>query len=111
MSDETTAAIIGGLIGGCLGVIGTLLSSYYGPRKLEEWREERTSKPRKELLQKMLDNPKFPDSRSIDTLSKVTGTTPEECRKLLVELKARGFTMQDGREGWVYISKRPLNEI
>lgn len=36
MSDETTAAIIGGVIGGCLGVIGTLLSSYYGPRKLEE---------------------------------------------------------------------------
>ncbi len=111
MSDASIAAIIGGLIGGCLGVIGTLLSSYYGPRQLEVWRENRTSEPRKKLLKKMLDNPNFPNGRSLETLSKVTGTTAEECRRLLVELDTRGFTMGDGREGWVYISRRPLNEI
>jgi len=30
---------LGGFIGGSLGVAGTLVTSYFGPRKLEEWRE------------------------------------------------------------------------
>ncbi len=32
MSGELGAAIIGGIIGGVLGVVGTIVSSYYGPR-------------------------------------------------------------------------------
>lgn len=31
-------SLIGGFIGGILGVVGTILSSYYGPRQLEKWR-------------------------------------------------------------------------
>ena len=63
-----------------------------------------------ELLNKMLSDSRFKDGRSLDTLSKVTGAQPDECRKLLIEVKARGFTLADGREGWVYIKKRPLSE-
>lgn len=32
--SELEAAIIGGLVGGILGVIGTLVSSYYGQENL-----------------------------------------------------------------------------
>jgi hypothetical protein len=107
-------AIAGGFVGGFLGVLGTMLSSYYGPRKLEEWREkrleERTNGPRKRLLKKLLDDTRFADGRKIETLARVTGTTPEECRRLLVELNARGVLFADGSEGWVLISRKPLDE-
>ena len=85
MSSELAAAIMGGLIGGVLGVVGTLVSSYYGPRKIEEWRErrieERTNGPRKRLLRSLLEDERFEDGRTIDTLARVTGTTAEiaEC--------------------------------
>ena len=53
MDAGLMSALIGGFIGGVLGVIGTPLSSYYGPRKLEEWKErrieERHNGPRKTL--------------------------------------------------------------
>gem|GEM_PF-5905398 len=38
MEDGFITALAGGFIGGVIGVPGTLVSSYYGPRKLEEWR-------------------------------------------------------------------------
>ncbi len=41
MLTEFEAALLGGVIGGILGVIGTIVSSYYGPRKIEEWREKK----------------------------------------------------------------------
>jgi len=59
----------------------------------------------------MLDNPMFPDGRSFETLSRVTGTTPDDCHRLLIELEARGFTVADGRIGWTYIKNRPLDEL
>ncbi len=43
MEDKILIAIVGGFIGGVLGVVGTIVSSYFGPRKLEEWREARNS--------------------------------------------------------------------
>ena len=114
MDANLLSALVGGFIGGVLGVVGTVLSSYYGPRKLEEWKEQRIEErhngPRKHLLKQMLDNPKLPDGRSLETLSKVTGTSAEECRRLLIEVGARGFTLKDGREGWTHIKNRPLIE-
>jgi hypothetical protein len=63
------AALIGGFIGGSLGVASTLVASYFGPRKLEEWgeqrREAREFGPRKELLKRMLADPARP-IRSLD---------------------------------------------
>ncbi|HAF31060.1 MAG TPA: hypothetical protein DCG75_18645 [Bacteroidales bacterium] len=108
---ELLSALIGGLIGGVLGVVGSILSSYYGPRKFEEWKEKRMidkyDNPRKELLQKLLGGD-F-KIRSIETLSRVTGTTNEECRRLLIEIKARGIKIKGNREGWVLIMNKPLN--
>ncbi|MGB3585240.1 MAG: hypothetical protein WBA23_01810 [Tunicatimonas sp.] len=76
-------SLIGGFIGGILGVIGTILSSYYGPRQLENWRMEQKEKkynqPRKTLLKQMLNDKRFPDGRRLSTLSRVSGTDLEEC--------------------------------
>jgi len=114
ISIEFASAVVGGLIGGVLGVVGTLVSSYYGPRKFEEWREkrleERLNGPRKRLLKKLLEDRRFNDGRLLDTLSRVTGTIPEECRRLLIEIEARGVTLEDGKEGWALITRKPLDE-
>ena len=111
-------SLIGGFVGGFLGVIGTILSSYFGPKKLEEWRtkqlEIKHNSPRKELLLEMLNDNRFPNGRRLSTLSRVTGTNYEDCRNLLIELDARGITLKDDFdneiEGWVLIKNRPLNE-
>lgn len=114
ISPEFASAIVGGLIGGVLGVIGTLVSSYYGPRKFEEWREqreeERLNGPRKRLLKKLLEDQRFKDGRTLETLSRVTGTSEEECRRLLIEIEARGVRLADGKEGWALIARKPFNE-
>jgi hypothetical protein len=114
MSSELMIAIIGGFVGGVLGVIGTIVSSYYGPRKFEEWKDEQKEKreygPRKKLLKQMLDDSRFPDGRYLETLSLVTGTHPDECRRFLIEIGARGVRLKNEREGWVLISKKPLDE-
>jgi hypothetical protein len=110
--SQLEAALLGGLIGGSLGVVGTLVTSYYGPQRLEKWREsqreEREYGPRKELLERMLRDPQLP-IRSLDFLKHVTGTTEEECRRLLIEIGARGVLMQGGREGWALIERYPLD--
>ena len=91
--SELVAALLGGFIGGALGVVSTLVASYFGPRGLEQWRandrEEREYGPRKRLLEQMLIEPN-PPIRSFQQLRHVTGTTDEECRRLLIEIGARG---------------------
>lgn len=112
--DSIITALAAGFIGGTLGVVGTIFSSYYGPRKIEEWREkrkaERWENPRKELLKKLLGDPKH-EMRSIETLCRVSGTQPEECRTLLIEIGARGIRIKGNREGWALISRKPLSDI
>jgi len=106
-------AILGGFIGGVLGVIGTVFSSYWGPRKLEEWKElriaEKWDQPRKHLLLNMLNHPDM-NMRSIETLCRASGTSPDECRRLLVEIDARGIRLRGNREGWVLIKNKPLEQ-
>jgi hypothetical protein len=36
--SQLEVALLGGFVGGSLGVAGTLVTSYFGPRKLEECR-------------------------------------------------------------------------
>ncbi|MEI7481250.1 MAG: hypothetical protein WCK75_02755 [Elusimicrobiota bacterium] len=112
---DLISGIVGGLLGGIVGVLGTLVSSYYGPRKMEEWREkrldEKISGPRRMMLKKMLDDSRFNDGRSIETLSLNTGTKVEDCRLLLIEIGARGLKFRDGREGWALISRKPIDEV
>jgi hypothetical protein len=43
MADSAlVAGMIGSFIGGVLGVVGTVVTSYYGPRKLESSRTSRS---------------------------------------------------------------------
>lgn len=98
---------------GFLGVIAGSLISIAGNivlLKTQGSQQASIDAARKNLLHKMLRNAEFTDGRSIETLSKVTGTTTEECRRLLIDIGARGFTLKDGREGWTYIINRPLSE-
>jgi hypothetical protein len=115
VSAELTAGIIGGFVGGALGVVATVVSSYYGPRKLEEWRERRKDEPKKRLLRVLLNDPKFPEGRYLDTLCMYTGSPPEECRRLLIEIEARGIRLQgrkgpEKEEGWALIKNMPLDQ-
>jgi len=95
-----------------LGCAGTLVLSYWGPRKLEEWREKRAEErihgPRKQLLQKLLEDEQF-EWRRLSTLARATGTTEEECRRLLIEIGARGSLSED-EELWALLSRKPITE-
>jgi hypothetical protein len=110
--SELQAALLGGFIGGALGVASTLVASYFGPRWLEQWRadikEERDYGPRKRLLKQMLAEPN-PPIRTLQQLRHVTGTTEEECRRLLIEVGARGVVMRGGQEGWALIERYGFN--
>ena len=111
--SELVAGLIGGGVGGVLGVLGTGVTAYWGPRKLEQWRErqreQREDGPRKQLLLAMLDNDDFGDGRYLKTLRIVTGTSEDECRRLLIEIGARGVQLKDG-EGWALIRRKPLTD-
>jgi len=98
--------LAGVIVGALITVAGNIILY-----KLQEHKKNSNDLARKALLKKMLDNKKFKDGRSFEALSTVTGANPEDCRRLLIELKARGFTMSDDREGWTYIKNRPLNEL
>lgn len=96
---------IGVIVGAFVTTAGNIVLHWYQNR-----RGSAIDNARKGLLRDMLDNTRFQEGRSLETLSKVTGATPEECRRLLIEIKARGFTLSDGREGWTYIKNRPIKE-
>ncbi|WP_421245334.1 hypothetical protein [Aeromonas sanarellii] len=98
--------LFGVIAGAAISAIGNVVLY-----KLQQQKQNKNDIARKNLLRKMLDNPAFPSGRSFETLSRVTGTTPDECHRLLIELEARGFTMADGRIGWTYIKNRPLDEL
>jgi hypothetical protein len=115
--SELQAAVVGGLIGGLVAGASAFIGSYFGPRRLEEWREkikeERDYGPRKDLLTKMLNDPNHL-IRSLQRLTLVTGTSDEECRRLLIEVRARGVTIRDRhgaeQEGWALIERFGFNE-
>ncbi|WP_441004007.1 hypothetical protein [Pseudocolwellia agarivorans] len=94
----------GVVIGAVIAIIGNVIIF-----KMQNKQQKDIDTVRKELLNKMLSDTRFQDGRTLETLSKVTGSQPDECRRLLIEIKARGFTLADGREGWVYIKNRPLS--
>lgn len=57
---------------------------------------------------RMLSDPRLP-IRSLDLLTHVTGTSDEECRRLLIEIRARGVLMRGQKEGWALIDRYPLD--
>ncbi len=100
--DDILKVILGGVIGGVLSPV--LLEEY------RTWRRERSWKaPRKALLKRLLEGTLT--FRTLDTLSRTIGTTPEDCRSLLVEIGARGALLPDGREAWALISRAPLKDV
>jgi hypothetical protein len=107
--SELAAGVIGGAVGGMLGVLGTTVSSYWGPRRLEQWRQEQHDEPRKQLLLRMLEDDRFPDGRTLARLHTVTGSSSEECRRLLIQVGARGVVFPNDVEGWALISRKPLD--
>jgi hypothetical protein len=107
--SELEAGIFGGLVGGSLGLLGNAVTSYWGPRKLEQWRQSHRDQPRKELLRRLLEDERYPDGRSLDRLRVVTGTGAEECRRLLIQVNARGVILAGGEEGWALIARKPLD--
>ncbi|OAI16926.1 hypothetical protein A1359_06960 [Methylomonas lenta] len=96
--------LVGVIIGAFITIAGNFLLHSY-----QQKNQNKLDEARKKLLREMLDNQGFKDGRSFETLSKVTGAAPEECRRLLIEIGARGFTLGDDREGWTYIKNRPLS--
>lgn len=114
MPNELLTVIVGALSGGFVGLLAGVVSSYFGPRKLEEWRQNRAEEtlngPRKAPLLKMLEDDNWSDGRKLETLARVIGATEAECRRLLIEVGARGVTLEGGVEGWALISRKPLTE-
>ena len=108
VSSEVVAGLIGGFVGGALGVVSTVVGSYYGPRRLEEWRANSRDEPQRAMLRELLNDPRFPDGRKLKTLTLLTGTTEEACRRLLVQIRARGIMLGD-EEGWVLVENKPFN--
>ena len=106
------SAVAGGVIGGAFGWLAAVVSAYWGPRKLEEWRDQRTELrthgPRKKLLGTLLTDEGY-QWRTLRTLARTTGMDAEECRRLLIEIGARGST-DDGEEKWGLISRNPISE-
>ncbi len=118
--NSQTGAITfwGALAGAIMGFISSIVTSFYGPLQLEKYRskrlEEKYDTPRKKILKTMLEDDKFSDGRLFSTLQMTIGATEEDCRRLLIEVGARGIWLQDEQtekvvEGWVLISKRPLS--
>lgn len=101
--DNALLGFAGVVVGAAVSAVQTIFLDWH-----KERRGRSVDRVRKELLKKMLDNSSFDEGRSLSTLSKVVGATREECRRLLIEIGARGFTLKDGREGWTYIHRRPL---
>jgi hypothetical protein len=106
--SELAAGVIGGAVGGTLGFLGAAVNAYWGPQRLERWREDRRDEPRRQLLRRMLEDEER-TSRTLRRLCVVTGTTEEECRRLLIQVGARGLILKDGEEGWALIARKPLD--
>lgn len=79
----------GVVVGSVITIIGNILLHI-----VREKPQKQLDIARKKLLSRMLNNPEFKEGRSLETLSKVTGAEPEDCRRLLIELGARGFTLK-----------------
>jgi hypothetical protein len=78
-----------------MGLLADTLEFVTGrlPRLYYEYRDKRR-------LKVLLNDPRWPDGRSIDRLSKEIGRDQAETRRLLNDMGARSFDMANGEEGW-----------
>ena len=103
------------IVGIVSGFAVAVVSSYFGPKYLEEWREKQRemdwAAPRKQLLKKKLKLAKGGGWVSLKQLSRLCGASEEHTRTLLIEIDARGGTLKGDREGWALISRQPLDKL
>lgn len=92
LAELTWPAAIG--VAAISGILGPLVVDWFKGR-----RSARLDHGGKDMLKGMLLDEKF-KVRSLETLTRATGTSDEECRRLLREIGARGVTLKSGREGW-----------
>lgn len=109
ISDVSFWTAVIGFVGVIVGALTTTLGNYL-MYKVQGRQQKTIDGARKNMLHQMLSNTEFEEGRSLETLAKVTGASPEDCRRLLIEIGARGFTLKGNREGWTYIKNRPLSE-
>ncbi len=99
-----------------VGLLGVVVGAFAtsGASLLVNWLQSRRQKSldadRKELLRELL---RTRDWRKLSTFSRVIGADPEETRRLLIAIGARGSEVpqDDGAEVWGLISKHPLDAI
>jgi hypothetical protein len=103
--DSGTSAIIGTLIGGAIGVVGTLGSAVL-KHYLETKREVALDRVRKERLTQMLSGANYV-WRSMENLASAIGADEETTAALLLEIGARQ-SMAKGRNNWALTSRAPF---
>jgi hypothetical protein len=98
-----------GLIGVIVGALLTLAGNIVLHRMQNE-RQRALDETREKILKTMLEQKEW---RRLSTLSRVIGCEPEEARRLLIHLGARGSETkrEDGEELWGLIAKHPLEKI
>jgi hypothetical protein len=103
--DSGTSTMLGTLIGGTVGLIGTLgstaLNHYLNTKKAVA-----LNKMRKERLNHLLSGPKY-TWRSMEDLCSAVGADEETTAMLLLEIGARQ-SMAKGRNNWALISRAPF---
>lgn len=105
MSESIIIALIG-VAGAVIGSIATLAAQWLS-HCLQQCAAAKRDKPRKELLLKMLQTPKY-QWRKFETLMHVIGADEETTKRLLLEVGARAS--EDGQQLWGLITRNPLPE-
>jgi hypothetical protein len=103
MSHEIWIEVIAAaaaILGGFVTVLGQKLME-----RGEERGQRRLDAGRKQLLQAMLEDPRF-EWRELGTLRRVIGANEEDTKRLLIEIGARGSETQD--DHWGLVSRHPL---
>ncbi len=93
---------------------GSFFGSFLGPVLYDQVKHFlhwlRWKNPRKKLLKARLTKASGEGWVTIEVLSRLIGTSCEDCRDLLIDIKARGGTIKDSKEAWALISRQPLNK-
>ena len=100
MTYEFVIGFSGAIVGALAGLSGIWLKHWLDTRQ-----SKRLEKQRKTILVQMLSIENEP-WRDLDTLSKVIGASPEETKRLLFEIGARGSEKQN--DVWALMRRKPL---
>lgn len=103
MSESIVIALIG-VVGAVIGSVATIAAQWLS-HHLQQCAAVKRDKPRKHILLKMLQSPKY-QWRKFETLMHVIGADEETTKRLLLEVGARAS--EDGQPLWGLIERNPL---